>query len=111
VPGPEGTEAAGTTVPHDDRPGGELSAQLASMIELAHRGEWQGVEGLAAGIRAMAATPAADRDGLAAARAEVDRTLALARAARNEIGEKLAAIRHGRKAMASYRATGGLRGR
>lgn len=107
---PESTDATAAGRPEYCAPNGDLLEQVARMTKLASCGEWQRLEGFAARISAMSGQwPAGGQsDELIAAKAGIERVMALATAARNEIGDKLTAIRHGQRAMASYRATGTL---
>lgn len=113
MPAHEAPAEGAAGMPGEGDDGGDLLEQVARMTELARRGEWQRIESLAAGIIAMAGRLPAGGQGseLNAAKAGIEGVTTLATAARNEIAEKLSAIRHGRKAMASYRATGTLSAR
>lgn len=85
-----------------------LLAAVDEMVALARDGEWLRVEHLAATLEARIRGLAAGsrRDELAAAYAGIERLSVLALSARSDVGDKLKAIRHGRKATASYRTTG-----
>lgn len=86
----------------------ELLADIERMTAFARDGKWPRVESLAATLHARVGQLAAGagRDELAAAQAAIERLSLLALSARNEVGDKLQAIHHGREATASYRTTG-----
>lgn len=88
-----------------------LATVIHRMTALARAGEWQQVQGAADKIRALLEQlPLAQRQAaLAATSAGIDSVSTLALVARNEVGEKLSAVRRGRDAAASYRTTGMFR--
>lgn len=99
----------------DPEPSGDeqqvLLADIGRMTGLASAGEWQAVEAVATDIRdRIERLPMQQRqETLPTACAGFERVNALAVEARNAVGERIAAVRQGRKATDSYRATGTFR--
>lgn len=83
------------------------SEMIAAMEAHAARGEWQSVEDIAAKLRnAVTQIPENKRrETLLAARRSIESVTTLAQNARNEVTEKLSAIRRGKDATRAYSAT------
>lgn len=83
------------------------SEMIAAMEAHAARGEWQRVEDIAAKLRsAVTQIPENKRrETLLTARRSIEGVTALAQNARNEVTEKLSAIRRGKDATRAYSAT------
>jgi len=87
----------------------DITVEVERMLAEARAGEWQRVGGAATKLRGMIdrLPPGQRGEALRATAVGIERVTALAVAQRAEIGERLGAIRHGRRAAATYRANRG----
>jgi len=100
-----------TTISETHSPASQLREMLHDMQEYADAGDWQKVQAIQGKLHLhIDQVPARQRrELLLEASRSVEKIQQAANYARNEAWEKLASIRHGRKATETYRAASAQR--